>query len=109
MATGHGSQVPGDGPTSHLPAAEEPLEALSVDEAFHLATMGSAEVMGLGHKIGNFEVGKQFDALVVDVEAKGAPIDVWPCDGTAERFSKWVFCGDDRNVAPVFVAGSRVV
>ncbi|KAI9917861.1 hypothetical protein PsorP6_013278 [Peronosclerospora sorghi] len=33
-------------------------QALSYAEAFHLATMGSAEALGLGDNIGNFVVGK---------------------------------------------------
>ena len=39
---------------------------LSYNEIFFLATMGGAQVMGLEQTIGNFELGKAFDALIVD-------------------------------------------
>jgi len=42
-----------------------PVEALTYAEAFHLATAGGAEVLGLEHVCGNFQAGKQLDALVV--------------------------------------------
>lgn len=40
---------------------------LSFEEIVYLGTMGSARVLSLDDKVGNFEVGKLFDALVVDV------------------------------------------
>ena len=44
---------------------------LSYNEIFYLATLGGAHVMNLEAKIGNFEVGKEFDALVVNAAAPG--------------------------------------
>ncbi|KAI5848149.1 hypothetical protein BZA05DRAFT_404568 [Tricharina praecox] len=38
---------------------------LSVTEALYLATRGGADVVGLGDKIGTFEVGMQWDAFMV--------------------------------------------
>ncbi|KAJ7393716.1 hypothetical protein OS493_003375 [Desmophyllum pertusum] len=37
---------------------------------FFLATLGGSQVLGLDDKIGNFEVGKYFDALVIDADAR---------------------------------------
>lgn len=45
-------------------------KALSVEESFYLATMGGARVMNLDQKVGNFLVGKQLDALVIDMGEK---------------------------------------
>jgi len=42
-----------------------PVEPLTYAEAFHLATVGGAAVLGLSEVCGNFVHGKQLDALVV--------------------------------------------
>jgi guanine deaminase len=81
---------------------------LSLTELFFLATLGGAQVMGLESKIGSFVVGKQFDALLVDVQASGTidlfdGIDDWM--GVVEKF---VFLGDDRSIAHVWVNGKLV-
>ncbi|XP_038058166.1 guanine deaminase-like isoform X2 [Patiria miniata] len=51
----------------------------SVDfkEMFYLATLGGSKVLGLQNKIGNFEVGKDFDAILVNPEAANSPFDVF--------------------------------
>ena len=55
------------------PAPPQPLTAA---EAFHMATAAGAEVLGLGGVCGNFEGGKQLDALVVDLAVPGGPVDL---------------------------------
>ncbi len=42
-------------------------------EAFHLATAGGADV--LNSPTGSFEVGRQFDALLIDLDKPGNPLD----------------------------------
>lgn len=96
---------------------------LSFQESFHLATMGGAEVLGLENVVGNFEIGKQFDALIVnptpasggedmdgDISVEG-PFDLFPelGQGMQAAFEKFIFLGDDRNIERVFVAGNRVL
>ncbi|GMF26452.1 unnamed protein product [Phytophthora lilii] len=93
--------------------SDEPQEdSLSYAEAFHLATVGSAEALGLGDKVGNFMVGKDFDALVVDPYAPNSPIDeahdpVEAAD-VLHTFQKFLFLGDDRNIVSIFVGGRQV-
>lgn len=53
---------------------------LNHHEAFYLATQGGANLLNLGDEIGNFEVGKQFDALIVDPYVANSPYDVFPTD-----------------------------
>ncbi|CAM9904642.1 unnamed protein product [Discosporangium mesarthrocarpum] len=92
-------------------------EPLSFHEAFHLATQGGAEVLGLGNVVGNFLPGKQFDALVVDpspggMEEEGrVTFNIFPelGEGMQEVFEKFLFLGDDRNIASIFVGGKKVV
>jgi len=40
--------------------------SLSPAQAFYMATLGGAEILGLGHKIGNFEKGKEADFIVIN-------------------------------------------
>jgi guanine deaminase len=83
-----------------------PLETL-----FYLATLGGAEVCELQDRIGNFKVGKEFDALLVRTgqaqpDTTGNPFEqqlnpalfVEPDDPLEAVFEKFLFAGDDRNV-----------
>ena len=81
-------------------------QALTLPEALYLATLGGARVLNLESRIGNFEVGKDFDAILVDPEAGG--IDFFDHDDTAEYLEKWVYLGDDRCTQQVFVKGNRI-
>ncbi|KUF87190.1 hypothetical protein AM588_10001437 [Phytophthora nicotianae] len=87
-------------------------EPLSFAEAFHLATVGSAEALGLSDKVGNFMVGKDFDALVIDPYVANSPIDEAhdPVEGAdvLHTFQKFLFLGDDRNIVSIFVGGRQV-
>jgi guanine deaminase len=86
---------------------------LTLDEVFYMATMGGAEVLNMDNIIGNFQVGKQFDALLIDANAMGfnsMPVfDTFPSDTFEDIFSKFIYLGDDRNIAKVFVAGQEVI
>jgi cytosine/adenosine deaminase-related metal-dependent hydrolase len=82
---------------------------LSYSEAFHLATVGSAEVLNMGNVVGNFLPGKKLDCLVVDVFAKDSPIDIFDGEGISDYFQKFLFLGDDRNIINVYVDGKQVI
>lgn len=88
--------------------ARDPERSLSIHELFYLATMGGAQVMGLEDTIGNFEVGKEFDAILVNTAAKGSPVDVFAHDTIQSMFEKYLFVGDDRNNEKVYVQGREV-
>lgn len=85
------------------------LKPLSYAEAFYLATLGGAEVLSLDNKVGNFVAGKEFDAILVDVDAAGGPIDTIGFESLSELFQKFLFTGDDRNITSVYVKGRTVV
>uniref|UniRef100_H3GGA5 Guanine deaminase n=1 Tax=Phytophthora ramorum TaxID=164328 RepID=H3GGA5_PHYRM len=102
----------GNGSSSDEDSEGKQEDSLSYAEAFHLATMGSAEALGLGDKVGNFMVGKDFDALVVDPYSANSPIDeahdpVEAAD-VLHTFQKFLFLGDDRNIVSIFVSGRQV-
>ena len=81
---------------------------LNTNEVFHLATQGGAEALGMGDVVGNFTVGKKLDCVVVDVNAQDSPIDTFGEENVYNLFEKFVYIGDDRNIAQVLVNG-RVV
>ena len=62
----------------------------------------------LQHQVGTFQEGKEFDALLVDVNAEGGPFDVFDGDTLEDQFEKFINLGDDRNIVEVYVQGVRV-
>lgn len=81
--------------------------ALSVAECFFLATLGGAQVCGLDERVGNFAVGKEFDALEVRT-GEGIMAPVEEEDSIEVVFEKFLMTGDDRNIAKVYVRGRAV-
>ena len=74
---------------------------ITLDEAFYMATAGGGEFFG---KVGKFEEGYEFDAIVLDDENLPAPREF----STHERLERIVYLGDDRNIAAKFVAGRKL-
>ncbi|KAI1734260.1 guanine deaminase [Xylaria scruposa] len=110
--------VPGGRPDG-LSQEEREEAKLSVEEVLYLATRGGAQVLGLADKVGVFEVGKQWDAQLVDLgtvpdevaeddQAIHGNVDVFGWETWDERVAKWVFNGDDRNTKKVWVQGRLV-
>ena len=90
---------------------------LDIDSALYLATKGSADVMGLGDKVGVLKPGYQWDALFVDISANGSPTSLdynrdagrhGPAYTTRDLVSKFIYQGDDRNIVKVWVDGNLV-
>ncbi|RDW83534.1 putative guanine deaminase [Aspergillus mulundensis] len=78
-------------------------KALTFEETFYLATLGGARVLRLEDRIGNFEVGKEFDAIWVSTTT-GLQSAMTPREGgdsLRRVFEKYIMTGDDRNVAHV--------
>ena len=79
---------------------------LSAMEAFHLATLGGAQALGLADRIGNFAAGKEADFVVLDPAA--TPI-LARRTGIAANIEEKLFAlmtlGDDRAVAATYVLG----
>ncbi|KAM8885718.1 guanine deaminase isoform 1-T4 [Spinachia spinachia] len=84
-------------------------ETLTFEEVFRLATLGGSQALSLDDKTGNFEVGKDFDALRVNVAAPGGPMDLIQSEEPKIILEKFLNLGDDRNIAEVYVAGRKVV
>uniref|UniRef100_A0AAX7SQG4 Amidohydrolase-related domain-containing protein n=1 Tax=Astatotilapia calliptera TaxID=8154 RepID=A0AAX7SQG4_ASTCA len=86
---GLGTDVAGGYSASMLDAVRRALDAskvltiqdpkyktLSFEEVFRIATLGGSQALSLDDQTGNFEVGKDFDALRINVAAEGGPIDL---------------------------------
>ncbi|KAJ9645627.1 hypothetical protein H2204_001208 [Knufia peltigerae] len=82
--------------------------ALSIWQCFSLATLGGARVCSLDDKIGNFQVGKDFDALVIRSDVDGVMTMVQEDDTLAMVFEKFLISGDDRNIDEVYVKGRQL-
>lgn len=108
---------------------EKEEDKLSVEEVLCLATLGGAQVCGLENKLGNFIVGKKWDAQLIDLNVKESPVDVFEWQEISKQqdqngnntnnsnteiprvenlIAKWLFGGDNRNVAKVWVGGAQV-
>lgn len=82
--------------------------ALSLEECFFLATLGGAQVCGLADCTGNFEPGKEFDALIIRADVDGVMTPVEEGDSLREIWEKFMMTGDDRNIVQVYVRGRLV-
>ncbi|GFG30153.1 hypothetical protein Cfor_09541 [Coptotermes formosanus] len=85
----------------------EDYAPLTYREVFYLATLGGATAVALDDQVGNFKVGKYFDALTVNMKNPG-PVDVLEQYDTESLVQKFLYTGDDRNISKVYVAGCQV-
>lgn len=89
---------------------------LNYKQGIYLATLGGAEALAVDHLVGNFVDGKDFDALLVDVNA-GPIVKYMETEMThkksaekklLELVQQFVYVGDDRNILSVYVQGKQV-
>lgn len=76
--------------------------ALSTSEAFYLATKGGGSFFG---KVGSFERGYDFDALVID----DTEISDFNSRSLEERVGRFIYVGDDRQIAKRYVKGEEIL
>ncbi|UGA56739.1 guanine deaminase [Vibrio sp. DW001] len=82
---------------------------LSAFEAFYLATLGAANSLSLDHLIGNFEIGKEADFVVIDPCA--TPLQQLRYDSSkdlADKLFLLMTLGDDRSIYRTYVDGRLV-
>jgi guanine deaminase len=113
-----------------LEGDEKERYKLSVEEVLYLGTKGGAECLSLEKKLGGFEVGMQFDALLIGMGVVGdeggrageelvgddgeeitgdeGNVDFFGWETWEEKVAKWLFNGDDRNIKTVWVKGRLV-
>lgn len=72
---------------------------LTLPEAFHMATKAGGSFFG---KVGSFEPGYEFDALVVREGESLLDLSV------EERLERFIYMGDDRDIEERYVAGRLI-
>lgn len=80
---------------------------LTYKDVFYLATLGGAKALNLDEKIGNFRIGNELDALLIEVNT--GSIDSYENLPAAEMLQKFIYLGDDRNIQKVYVDSKCVV
>lgn len=62
----------------------------------------------MSDQIGNFEIGKEFDALIIDLAAPCSALDNLQDYSLDEKLQRLIYSGDDRNITEVYVSGKCV-
>lgn len=78
------------------------LKPLTVEEVFYMATKGGGEFFG---KVGSFEAGYAFDAIVLDDRRLRHP---QPLD-LKKRLERLIYLSDDREITAKYVEGREVL
>jgi guanine deaminase len=97
-------------------------DRISIAEAIYMATRGGAKAVGLGDTVGCFDVGKKFDAQLIDLSATNSNVTSFDWQLPQETddsdikyhklldlLGKWIFTGDDRNCVKVWCNGRKVI
>ncbi|MGV3650380.1 MAG: guanine deaminase [Devosia sp.] len=97
-----------DGVDARLPAGERGRKDSRVDmvTAFHLATAGGAEALDL--PVGSFEIGRKFDAIIIDTEAAEGTIRLFDRTEPADVLAGVLYQASRANIAYVWVDGRLV-
>lgn len=82
--------------------ADQTEKPLTVEEAFYLGTKGGGAFFG---KAGSFEVGYEFDAVVIDDSDLPAPSRL----SVADRLARIIYFADDGNISAKYVRGARIL
>ena len=83
-------------------------QTLTPRQAFYLATLGGAASLYLDGQIGNFDIGKEADFVVLDAAAIPHLARRVDCATTLdERLFALMILGDDRAVHSTHILGSR--
>ena len=96
------------GVNAALPEGERGVFGAAIDfpAAFHLATAGGGDVLGL--PVGAFTVGNRFDALMVDTRAPEGTIRLFGDTALQDLAQKIVFTASHTNIRQVWVDGRQV-
>lgn len=86
-------------------------KSLSAFQAIYLATLGAAKALSLEDKIGSFEVGKEADFVVLDLQAtplmklRNPHANSKNLEDLTEKAFAMMILGDERTVQATYVAG----
>lgn len=78
-------------------------------DALYAATLGGAKALSLDHCIGNFDVGKEADFVVLDPQASALQAKQYQrIRNMAELFFSLIVLGDERSISHTYVDGCLV-
>lgn len=80
---------------------DDSLAPLTVEEVFYMGTMGGGAFFG---KVGSFEEGYEFDAVVLNESTLPSPKEFT----VKERLERLIYLSDDRNITAKYVAGRQI-
>ena len=80
---------------------DQSVKPLGLAQAFYMATAGGGAFFG---KVGRFEPGYAFDAVVLDDSRIATPRSL----GLQDRLERAVYLADDRDIAAKYVSGERL-
>jgi len=84
-------------------------QALSAAQCLYLATLGSAQTLGIEGQVGKLQAGYAADIVVLDPRATALlQLRKDVAQSLDELLFALIICGDDRAVAATYVAGKRV-
>lgn len=80
---------------------DQSLKALTLEEAFYMASKGGGEFFG---KVGSFDKGYEFDAVVLDDSRLKHPQTIT----TKDRLERMIYLADNREVKAKYVRGNKL-
>ncbi len=80
---------------------DKSLKPLTVPEVFFMGTKGGGSFFG---KVGSFESGFEFDAVVLNDENLGGAEDL----SVEQRLERLIYLSDDRNIKAKYIAGEKI-
>lgn len=80
---------------------DQRLAPLTISEAFYLATKGGGAFFG---KVGSFEQGYEFDALVINDEEIRSPRKLT----VKERIERLLYLAEDRHIIAKYISGREI-
>lgn len=80
---------------------DDTLDALTAEEVFYMATKGGGAFFG---KVGSFEPGYEFDAVVLDDSRlkHPQPLDI------RSRLERMIYLADEREIQAKYVKGKEI-
>jgi guanine deaminase len=82
--------------------------SLSPLNAFYLTTLGAAKALDLEHQIGNFEMGKEADFVVLDLQATELmALRMEQAESIEDQLFALMMMGDDRSIQATHIMGER--
>lgn len=79
---------------------------LTTPELLYMSTLAGAKSLKIDHVTGSFEIGKEFDALLVDIDS--LPISNPESDSIQDKLQRFFMLGDDRQISSIWVQGKQV-